>query len=188
MGKNKQLGVVLLTFVTLMVAYALVTNLADSTNAATTFASRINQSIDVSGARCLQTGDLCKGTASTGNHTNASTAVSVATSLGRTDANCPLSSVTLKNSTNTTIPSTAYNLSYTSTTGTVNINLANSTQLQAGSSSNTTWIDYSFCPTGYVVDGNSRTLIGLLVLFFVIAIFTVGVLYVKKMGLFDHFK
>jgi len=168
---------IIVIFLILMICVPLITMVANETDEGIAKDSTTNVTVDITLARCISAAAPCAGAASLGNHTNSSTTLAILTGVGRTDSDCQLTSVTLKNSTNTTIPSTAYNLTYTDVDGSVWMTIANATQVQDGAHSNTTYIDYSYCPTGYIVDGTSRTFAALFPLFFVLMIFGVAALF-----------
>jgi hypothetical protein len=170
---------IILGFVTLLVGIVLIGSVSTETVNKTKLSSVTNESIDVSSVRCDGSAGQCgaAGTSQLGNDTNASVVLSFKTNLGDTNLDCGLSSVTLKNSTNATVAATGYNITY-STLGVVNLQFINgsgASAIQDGAHSNVTWIDYSYCPNGYLTETWSRSVTNTVPGFFAIALMLVAV-------------
>lgn len=178
------LKAIIIIFVAIILATALLTSIANTVDDAVNRDTSTNVSVDVSDSRCVGTSGQCDsfGAGAIGNETNSSQTITFNTEVGRTDTDCTLTNVVLRNISNDTIPAANFNLSYTTTDGDIFINLrtTNGTPLQSGSVSNLTYADYSFCPTGYVVDAISRTLTNLLPLLYVLGLLGIVVLFVMN--------
>ena len=166
MNKKGQLevGGVILIFVGIIVAVALLIAVAGTQNQVTELQSITDETTDINSAGCL----IALGQV---NESNTACNITVdewypSGDWRASESQCYLSSVVVGNSTTSLTSATDYNLY--SSTGIIQI--LNTTKTQNSSFGNSVLIDYSFCAEGYNKEGSSRSIAGLWTLFGALAL------------------
>lgn len=164
----------ILAFVAILLGVVLLGSTASESNTITSKVELTNQTLDISGIRA---GDLTAGSHPPMiNSTNKLTV----TGAGDTTADCPITNFAWRNDTNdSAVSSTNYNLSYGLTLGTFYIQATNATSLGnfgGQNGSNNTYINYTYCPTGYMNQAWGRTGLSTAIGLFAVAIMLVGVM------------
>lgn len=145
----------ILAFVTLLIGIVLIGSVASEGNSRTELKSIVNDSIDI--------GSAMEGV----NMVNESVVFTVGT-LGDTNANCPMTSISASNGSGTQVLTTA-NYNFTESAG--QFTLVNTTALYSYlNQTNTTEWNYTYCPTGYMNLAWGRTAVDIVPGFFAIAL------------------
>lgn len=157
------IGLIVLLVIGVIVALTLIREIASNQNIATQKQTKSNQSVATT-------------TAYVGaNEVNTSKTFTIYAQDAWRIAECPLTSVAIRNGAGTALTAdTDYTL--TATTGI--FSLKNTTKTVPATGLNLTYVDYSYCGDGYNVDGGARGIAGTWVLFSALAILafvTIGV-------------
>ncbi len=95
--------------------------------------------------------------------------------------NCPLASLTIKNSTGVAL---TVNTDYTFSASTGVVSYLNDSNVTAstgiGAASNTTYATYSFCDDGYIISGSARSITKLILIFAGLAMLAFAIYFVMK--------
>lgn len=169
--KNKDIGVLILMTAIIFIALAFIVGTANTVKLVSTKTAVANESLSIAAAR-LAGGVL--------NSSYELRPAYTSTSSGwRLNAapECDVTSIILLNQSQS--PMTAgVQYTYTSVTGVVKLN---NTAVLNSSSSNTTYVSYSYCADTYVPGSSNKSVIGLIVLFAVIGLLIFVVVRVLKM-------
>jgi len=149
MAERGTVGMIIILFVGIIVAIALMNPIIDTTAQMTKKQSIVNEAIDISSAR-IAGGDI-----------NVSYEFLVDQApTGWKITDCPLESVSYGNDTSDYIVTTDYIL--TASSGVLTLKDTATTHNPA---SNSTYIDYTYCADGYNKDSSSRSILNLVLIF-----------------------
>jgi hypothetical protein len=158
--KDKSVQTYITLFIVVLLAVAFVTSIAGQTNNATTKLTVTDEAYNLTGIGCYSAGQV--------NGTDPDCAITVAKApTGWEQEDCGLTSVVVTNTTGTALTlDTDYTLS--ASTGVVTMKNTSSTVVAA--MGNNVLIDYAYCGEGYVNSSWGRTILGVNVGLFAIAI------------------
>lgn len=160
--EEKQTSVYVTAFITVLLAIAFISAIANLTQTSTAKTSVANEVIDGTSAKV-------------GPHFNESVNLGPVVNYptGWKIEDCPLANIVVTNASGTELTVTT---DYTLSTTTGILNLKNTTATQAGfKADNNTLIDYTYCGTGYVNSNWGRTILNTNVGLYAIAILIIGV-------------
>jgi len=164
MNKKGQLnvGTIVILAVAIILGAVFMVSIANQSNVLTDKQAVTNQSVDVTSAYLAPTS------------VNASINFTIYSQSSLNEANCPLTSVAIRNSTGNTLTLTTDYLLYANQGV---FSLVNTTSNQG---SNTTYVDYSYCAEGYNFDGSSRGIAKLFVVFFAFILLAVSIVGIRE--------
>jgi hypothetical protein len=150
MEKDKTVTVLISSFVLVILALAFISTISTSTNQATTKSNAVDEAYNLTGVGCYSAGQV--------NESKTQCAITVANApTGWEQADCPLTSVVVTNTTGTALTLTT---DYTVSTSTGVITLKNTTATNLTRMGNNVLFDYTYCGTGYVDSSWGRSVLG----------------------------
>ncbi len=156
------IGTLILLFIGIIIVVALLPAIASNISELKDKQTITDETVDFSSAR------LAGGTI------NSSVEFSVSNApTGWDIEHCPLTSVTLSNSSGTDWTTST---DYVFTTAHGNFTLKNTVAVN-GSSTNNTLVDYTFCPEGYASTGGARAMAGIILVFAALGLLGFAVYY-----------
>lgn len=172
MEQKITIGVILVTVIGIIIALAILPEIANKGEELTSKISAVNENISIAGAR--EKGELA---INTSNHHTFSVG-KPPTTWRKTE--CPLSSFVLKNTTGDTLTD---GTDYFVTLSTGNYSMAN-VDIINQSIYNDTYASYDYCMTGYITSSAGRSIAGFIVLFSVLGLIAFVIYYaITKSGL-----
>ena len=163
--KDKSTQVFITTFVVALLALAFIGSIATQTNVATTKLTTTDEAYNLTGIGCYSAGQV--------NESKTQCAIKVTnapTSWEQED--CPLTSVVVTNTTGTAL---TLDTDYTLSASTGVVTMKNTTSTNLTKMGNNVLIDYTYCGSGYLNSSWGRSILGVNVGLYAIAILIVVV-------------
>jgi len=158
------IGGLILLFIGVIVVLAIIPTIADETSTLIDKRSIVNETIDITTARQAGLQDINESIIFNVTHENADRWKQL---------NCPLTNFVMRNQTNGTL---VEGTDYVVTLEYGNFSLLSSVDLNT-SVDNDTYIDYTYCPDGYITDGSGRTVANLILIFASLALIAFAIYY-----------
>jgi archaellum component FlaG (FlaF/FlaG flagellin family) len=162
--ESKNIGLMLAAFVMIIVGAALIGVIADTTQDVTKTTPIASESVTL-----LANTNDAKGINDTTTYTVANAPT------GWKSEQCPLTNFAIKNSTGSALTLTT---DYVPTLSTGKFKLVNTVAVNTSSGMNTSlkaYVNYNYCPDGYITESCGRTVLDLVPGFFAIALMAIGV-------------
>ena len=159
------IGIFIILFIGIIVAVVLFTSITTTTGQMTSKQTGTNQSVNT------VTGYVDD------NNVNESINYSIYSQSVWKVADCPLTSVAIRNGAGTALTD---DTDYTLDESKGRFSLLNTTKTVPATALNTTYVDYSYCADGYNKDSSSRTIVRLILIFGALAILAFVTIGVKE--------